>query len=76
MPRYYIALHWCDHYDWSLSNDATVQSSYLPLCCCLSIGTMNFGDQLSKKKSFALLDQAVKEHAINFIVSTVICNHT
>lgn len=36
---------------------------------------MNFGDQLSKKKSFALLDQAVKEHAINFIVSDVICNH-
>ena len=36
---------------------------------------MNFGDQLSKKKSFALLDQAVKEHAINFIVSYVICNH-
>jgi len=33
---------------------------------------MNFGDQLSKKKSFALLDQAVKEHAINFIVSAII----
>lgn len=49
--------------------------STLPRCCYLSIGTMNFGDQLSKKKSFALLDQAVKEHAINFIVSDVISNN-
>lgn len=35
----------------------------------LCMGTMNFGDQLSKKTAFSLLDDAVKEYAMNFIVS-------
>jgi aryl-alcohol dehydrogenase-like predicted oxidoreductase len=35
----------------------------------LGLGTMNFGDQLTKTSSIALLDLAVKEYAINFIVN-------
>jgi hypothetical protein len=34
----------------------------------LGLGTMNFGDQLTKTSSIALLDLAVKEYAINFVV--------
>ncbi|KAJ1432447.1 NADP-dependent oxidoreductase domain-containing protein [Ochromonadaceae sp. CCMP2298] len=33
----------------------------------LCLGTMNFGDQLTKKTSHALLDAATQEYAINFI---------
>jgi hypothetical protein len=34
----------------------------------LCLGTMNFGDQLDEEKSLDLLDAAVSQHGINFIV--------
>lgn len=36
----------------------------------IGLGTMNFGDQLTKRSSLELLDHATKEYAINFIVSS------
>ena len=35
----------------------------------LCLGTMNFGDQLSKAASFELLDLATNEYGINFLVT-------
>lgn len=35
----------------------------------VGLGTMNFGDQLSEKMSIDILDSAVDEYGINFIVS-------
>jgi aryl-alcohol dehydrogenase-like predicted oxidoreductase len=36
----------------------------------ICLGTMTFGEQLTKEQSFAQLDKATKELGINFIVRT------
>lgn len=40
----------------------------------LGLGSMNFGDQDPKASSIAMLDSAVKEYAINFMVSSSIAS--
>jgi aryl-alcohol dehydrogenase-like predicted oxidoreductase len=34
----------------------------------LGLGTMNFGDQVTRTSAMKLLDEAFKDYAINFIV--------
>ncbi len=40
----------------------------------LGLGTLTFGEQVNKVDAGALLDKAIKEYGINFIVSYPITN--
>jgi hypothetical protein len=41
----------------------------------VGIGTLAFGEQVSRSTAFALLDKATKDYAVNFVVRSLFIPH-